>query len=111
VNSQHHQGIRELGVGLVAAATSPDGLVEGFELPDEPVVGVQWHPEVLWKTHEHAGTLLASLVRTSAVAARARAGATFANQRRPSAAASGRVPVQGVAIVAPDRVSAANQRR
>jgi GMP synthase-like glutamine amidotransferase len=32
--------------------------VEAVELPDEPVVGVQWHPEVLWHDCAHAMDLL-----------------------------------------------------
>jgi putative glutamine amidotransferase len=48
VNSMHHQGIRDLGAGLVATAFAPDGLIEGAELAEGHfVVGVQWHPEVL----------------------------------------------------------------
>ncbi len=46
VNSMHHQGIARLAPGLVATATSPDGLVEAVETNDDRfVVGVQWHPE------------------------------------------------------------------
>jgi putative glutamine amidotransferase len=48
VNSLHHQGIRQLGDGLVAAAAAPDGLIEAIEFPDHPfALGVQWHPENL----------------------------------------------------------------
>jgi putative glutamine amidotransferase len=48
VNSLHHQGIRDLAPGLVAAAHSPDGLIEGVEAPGHPfALGVQWHPENL----------------------------------------------------------------
>ena len=48
VNSRHHQGIRDLGEGLRVNALSPDGLIEGVELPASPfVLGVQWHPETL----------------------------------------------------------------
>ncbi len=49
VNSRHHQAIRELGDGLRAAATAPDGVIEAIYL-DSPswwVRGVQWHPEDL----------------------------------------------------------------
>jgi putative glutamine amidotransferase len=42
--SRHHQVIDRVGDGLVVTA-SADGLVEGVELPDQWVVGVQWHPE------------------------------------------------------------------
>lgn len=48
VNSRHHQGVRALGRGLIPGAVSPDGLVEGIELPGRAfAVGVQWHPESL----------------------------------------------------------------
>ena len=48
VNSMHHQGIARLAPGLVAVATSPDGLIEGVESADGRfVLGVQWHPEDL----------------------------------------------------------------
>jgi putative glutamine amidotransferase len=48
VNSMHHQGIRELGRGLVATAVAPDGLVEAIEGDrDGYLVAVQWHPEAL----------------------------------------------------------------
>jgi gamma-glutamyl-gamma-aminobutyrate hydrolase PuuD len=46
VCSHHHQGLRRLGQGLVAAATAEDGAVEAIESPDrEFVLGVLWHPE------------------------------------------------------------------
>jgi len=51
VNSLHHQGIGELGTGVVAVGTTSggpdDGLVEAIELTDRRVLGVQWHPELL----------------------------------------------------------------
>ena len=48
VNSMHHQGIRQLGAGLVASAIAPDGLIEAAESTDGSfIVGVQWHPEAL----------------------------------------------------------------
>lgn len=47
VKSHHHQGIDELGEGLVASGWSvSDDLVEAIELPGHPfVLGVLWHPE------------------------------------------------------------------
>lgn len=60
VNSGHHQGIAAVGEGLRVVARSPDGLVEAFEgVEDNLVLGVQWHPENLWRTHAHASQLLA----------------------------------------------------
>jgi putative glutamine amidotransferase len=58
VNSQHHQGIAVVGAELRVVARAVDHLVEAVELPDELVVGVQWHPEVLWHTCAHAMDLL-----------------------------------------------------
>jgi putative glutamine amidotransferase len=46
VPSTHHQVVKELGRGLRISARSPDGLVEGIEMPEYPkVIGIQWHPE------------------------------------------------------------------
>jgi len=50
VNSTHHQGVKEVGKGLVISAVATDGIVEGVESPDHTfLVGVQWHPEMLQK--------------------------------------------------------------
>jgi putative glutamine amidotransferase len=69
VKSHHHQGIAELGEGLVATGWSPDDqLIEAVELPgDGYVLGVLWHPE-----EDEANRVIASLVD----AARAKVGAT-----------------------------------
>jgi putative glutamine amidotransferase len=47
VKTHHHQGVAELGVGLLATGWSePDGIVEAIELADERFgLGVLWHPE------------------------------------------------------------------
>jgi gamma-glutamyl-gamma-aminobutyrate hydrolase PuuD len=47
VTGQHHQDIAVVGAGLRVVARAVDHLIEAVELHDEPVVGVQWHPEVL----------------------------------------------------------------
>jgi putative glutamine amidotransferase len=61
VNSQHHQGFDRLGTGLVACGHATDGLVEAFERGGGvPLLGVQWHPEVLWTTEPHSMNLLTS---------------------------------------------------
>jgi putative glutamine amidotransferase len=63
VNSMHHQGIRDLGAGLVATATAPDGLIEGAESADGSFfVGVQWHPEALTDTDPRMRRLFDELV-------------------------------------------------
>jgi putative glutamine amidotransferase len=45
VNSWHHQAVDRCGAGLVASGRAQDAVVEAIELPDHPVLGVQWHPE------------------------------------------------------------------
>ena len=47
VNSLHHQSIKTLGKHFSASATSNDGIVEGIEHSQLPIVAVQWHPEML----------------------------------------------------------------
>ena len=42
----HHQGIAELGEGLVVSGWDADGVIEALELPGHGfVLAVQWHPE------------------------------------------------------------------
>ena len=54
VNSLHGQGIDALADALEVEAVTPDGVIEGVRLRNDPTftVGVQWHAE--WKPEEHA---------------------------------------------------------
>ena len=49
VNSSHHQAVERLGNGLMASATSPDGVIEAAEWVMKDRASylslVQWHPE------------------------------------------------------------------
>jgi putative glutamine amidotransferase len=66
VNSLHHQAIRDLGPSLQAVAHSPDGLVEGVELPGrEFVLGIQCHPEELSRKEKWASRIFAGLVEAA----------------------------------------------
>lgn len=47
VNSLHHQTVDRVGDGLIVSARADDGVVEALEDPSRPVLGVQWHPELL----------------------------------------------------------------
>jgi len=54
VNSHHHQAIGKLGENLKSTAWAKDGVVECIEdtREDRFVLGVQWHPELSWKTDD-----------------------------------------------------------
>lgn len=47
VNSLHHQSLAEIGSDLVVTGKSEDGSVEALEHRDLPMIGVQWHPEMM----------------------------------------------------------------
>jgi putative glutamine amidotransferase len=62
VNSLHHQAIREIGPSLRVVAHSPDGLIEGVELPSHDfVLGIQCHPEELSRKEPWAARLFSGL--------------------------------------------------
>jgi putative glutamine amidotransferase len=54
VNSHHHQAIETVGDNLKVTAWAFDEVIEGVEdtRQDYYVMGVQWHPEVGWRTNE-----------------------------------------------------------
>jgi putative glutamine amidotransferase len=63
VRGFHHQGVREVGDGLVASAWSEleDGIVEAVERPDRAfALGVLWHPE-----EDESSRVIASLVEAA----------------------------------------------
>lgn len=64
VNSQHHQGVRDLAPGFVPTAVADDGLIEAYEATYPPVTGVQWHPEVNWSRDELAMRLLRGFIES-----------------------------------------------
>ena len=46
VKSYHHQAVNRLGNDLTVNAVSPDGIIEGIESDEYPLLAVQWHPEL-----------------------------------------------------------------
>jgi putative glutamine amidotransferase len=65
VNSLHHQGIKDMAPSLKATAYSPDGLIEGIELPDHKfALAVQWHPEWM-RSHEEMRRLFVKFVEAA----------------------------------------------
>jgi putative glutamine amidotransferase len=66
VNSMHHQGVKELGDGLVASARAADGLIEAVESPNGHwMVGVQWHPEVFDHEDPHSRDLFRGFIQAA----------------------------------------------
>jgi putative glutamine amidotransferase len=54
VNSLHHQAVDEVADGFRVSAVDEVGIVEAIEPVDgRPVLGVQWHPELLQREPVH----------------------------------------------------------
>ena len=57
-NSAHHQGVKELGDGLVIDSRSAcDGVPEALHHSCLPVYGLQWHPERMCLSLEREDTV------------------------------------------------------
>lgn len=65
-NTHHHQGIKKLADALQASAWSEDGLIEAVEHPYRLfVLGVQCHPESLYKTDEKWAAVFSAFIQAS----------------------------------------------
>lgn len=65
-NSFHHQSVDRLGNGLIASAHTSDGITEGIELTNHPfAVGVQWHPEAMYRSTPAMRKLFSAFVHAS----------------------------------------------
>jgi gamma-glutamyl-gamma-aminobutyrate hydrolase PuuD len=47
VNTLHHQAIDRCADDLVVVGVEEHGIIEAIEHPHEPILGVQWHPELI----------------------------------------------------------------
>lgn len=66
VNSFHHQAINRVPQGWQVSAEAPDGIIEAMEYPgDRFLIGVQWHPEDLWKSEASSKALFAHFVQSA----------------------------------------------
>jgi len=66
VNSIHHQALRDVAPSATVSALSPDGIVEGIELPDKHFfLAVQWHPEDLVDNDKRMQNLFTSFVNAA----------------------------------------------
>ncbi len=68
VNSSHHQSLDRVAPSLCVTARAPDGVIEAVETtaPDRFLVGVQWHPERIWRESDLSRALFEELVRQAA---------------------------------------------
>lgn len=49
-NSFHHQAVRDVPDSLLVSAVADDGVIEAIEAKEGAfLVGVQWHPENMWR--------------------------------------------------------------
>ena len=75
-NSFHHQAIRDVAEDLVVIGRAPDGIIEAVDRPASAwFLGVQWHPEMMFKEHPEHLTPFQALVNASRVALDSRVGA------------------------------------
>ena len=64
VNSHHHQAVGKIGENLKSTAWAKDGVVECIEdtRDDRFVLGVQWHPELSWRTDSLSRNIFESFI-------------------------------------------------
>lgn len=64
VNSFHHQCVNQIANGFEVIAESKDQVIEGiiYNGP-EWIVGIQWHPEMLYKKYEVHGKIFKAFIK------------------------------------------------
>ncbi len=68
VNSFHHQSVNTPGKDILVSARSQDGAIEAVELSDHPfAIGVQWHPECMYRTSPEMRTLFHEFIAHSLI--------------------------------------------
>ncbi len=65
VNTSHHQALERVPAALRVTAHAPDGTIEAVETTDTErfLIGVQWHPERIWRESPISRALFEELVR------------------------------------------------
>lgn len=69
-NSFHHQAVKDVAPGMVAAAVADDGIIEAVE-PEGAAqsnrffLAVQWHPELFYKTDAAARAIFAAFIEAA----------------------------------------------
>lgn len=63
INSFHHQAVKDIAEGYKVAALSKDGIIEAIESVNHDfVVGIQWHPELMFERYPEFLKLFEALV-------------------------------------------------
>lgn len=64
VNSHHHQAVENVGRNLIVTSRTRDGVVESLEgyNSEQSIIGVQWHPELSWKSDSLSKNLFRKFV-------------------------------------------------
>jgi putative glutamine amidotransferase len=66
VNSFHHQAVKTVAPGFKVTAAASDGIIEAIEPVSAEnfchpfTIGLQWHPERMWKYHKSAARLFSA---------------------------------------------------
>ena len=72
VNTFHHQSLRKIAPSCRAVGFAPDSIVEAIEVPGYKMIGVQWHPENLYKEHPEQKALFDWLMEEAEIYGHAR---------------------------------------
>lgn len=66
VNSSHHQSVKTVPDMFQITATTSDGIIEAFEAESHPFwIGVQWHPEFLYRKYPIQKRLFSAFIRAA----------------------------------------------
>lgn len=68
VNSAHHQSVKSVAPGLRIGAVAEDGVIECVESEDmmkKWILGVQWHPEAMYKKHPEQKALFEKFIESA----------------------------------------------
>ncbi len=66
VNSSHHQSVKGIPRSFQISAVAPDGVIEAIEAASHPFwLGVQWHPEFLYRKDVFQKRLFSAFIRAA----------------------------------------------
>ncbi len=65
VNSMHHQAIKRTASNIKVAGITEDNIIESIYLEDKKfVLGVQWHPELLYKNYNEQFKIIEAFINS-----------------------------------------------